>query len=286
MKTRFTILAIALWLCGTAIQAATYQPLTIVLTAGASRELPYTGDYFYCLNATNSTGTDRSFLVTPKNSGFDPIERQGRQGFVMFEGSTFNGLVLKNPNADTITIIAEVSTQLRSIDNRFAVLGAPLPVTISGTVPTTANVTNLVNVLIAQALSVTISNITAAIKVAVTNTPAVTANVTNAVATTNVILAATNNQVTKTVSAAATPEALAADGTFFRVAIVKAIKSGRTANTGTVYLGGLSTNDSQPIDLAAGAEYVLRAAEGTKLDLNDFYLDVATDGDGATVIYW
>lgn len=97
----------------------------------------------------------------------------------------------------------------------------------------------------------------------------------------------TPSEITKTVAASGTPEALAADGTFFHVAKIKAIKASRAANTGTVYLGCSSSNDSQPIELGAGDEITIDVGvNGAKLDLNDFYLDVATNGDGVTIQYW
>jgi hypothetical protein len=59
----------------------------------------------------------------------------------------------------------------------------------------------------------------------------------------------------------------------------------RTANTGTVYLGLGSTNDTQPIAITTGATLSLEAATGAKLFLSDLWLDVATNADGV-VIWW
>lgn len=62
-------------------------------------------------------------------------------------------------------------------------------------------------------------------------------------------------------------------------------KAARTANTGTVYLGFSSTNDTQPLAITTGATVALEAAPGTKLLLSDLWLDVATNADGV-VIWW
>ncbi len=62
-------------------------------------------------------------------------------------------------------------------------------------------------------------------------------------------------------------------------------KAARTANTGTVYLGLASTNDTQPIPITTGATLALEAATGAKLFLSDLWLDVATNADGV-VIWW
>ena len=92
-------------------------------------------------------------------------------------------------------------------------------------------------------------------------------------------------QITKTVAAAGTPEALAADGTFFQSATYIGIKAARTNNAGTVYLGIGATNDTQIIPIAPGEQGVIQAPPGQKFDLNDFYLDVETAGDGLGLIY-
>lgn len=89
----------------------------------------------------------------------------------------------------------------------------------------------------------------------------------------------------KTVSDAGTPEALAADGTFFRTATIIGNKAARTVNVGTVYLGIGVTNDTQFIPITAGGIYVIRAPMGQKYDLNDFSCDVINAGDGVAGWY-
>ena len=92
-------------------------------------------------------------------------------------------------------------------------------------------------------------------------------------------------QITKTVAAAATPEALAADGTFFRSATIIASKAARVLNTGLVYLGIGATNDASALELSPGDVYTITAPLGQQYDLNDWYLDVVTAADGVVVIY-
>lgn len=92
-------------------------------------------------------------------------------------------------------------------------------------------------------------------------------------------------QVTKTVAAIATPEALAADGTFFRTATLVGKKAARTNNVGIVYLGIGSTNDTQALEIAAGQVVSITAPTGQRYDLNDWYLDVLNAGDGVIIIY-
>lgn len=93
-------------------------------------------------------------------------------------------------------------------------------------------------------------------------------------------------QVIKTVALVATPEVLAADGTYFHSATLVGIKAARTDNVGTVYLGIGTTNDTQLFPIEPGASFSISAPEGYRLDLNDFALDVLNAGDGVGIIYW
>jgi len=101
---------------------------------------------------------------------------------------------------------------------------------------------------------------------------------------TNAVLAVPT-QIIKTIAAIATPEALAADGTFFRKATLIGLKAARTANVGNVYLGIGATNDTQPLQIAPSEVITITAPTGAKYDLNDWYLDVLNAGDGVAVIY-
>ncbi len=92
-------------------------------------------------------------------------------------------------------------------------------------------------------------------------------------------------QITKTVASSTTPGALAADGTFFRKAILIGKRGARTNNSGTVYLGIGGTNDTQPVEISPGAVWSIEAPLGEKYDLNDWSLDVDISNDGVIVIY-
>lgn len=60
----------------------------------------------------------------------------------------------------------------------------------------------------------------------------------------------------------------------------------RTNNTGIVYLGENSVNDTQPIAIAAGALYTLTPpTPEARINLADIYVDAATNADGVQVIY-
>jgi hypothetical protein len=95
----------------------------------------------------------------------------------------------------------------------------------------------------------------------------------------------TPTQITKTVAAIGTPEALAADGTFFRTATIIGKKAPRIDNVGIVYLGIGAGNDTQPYEITPGETIELSAPPGEKYDLNDWYCDVLNAGDGVIIIY-
>lgn len=62
-------------------------------------------------------------------------------------------------------------------------------------------------------------------------------------------------------------------------------KAARTANTGTVYIGTSSANDSQVYEILTGTVHTLNARPGAFIDLSTWYLDVATVGDGIIILY-
>jgi len=98
---------------------------------------------------------------------------------------------------------------------------------------------------------------------------------------------ATPTQFNKTVAATATPEALVATPTYVQKAYIFPLKGVRTANTGNVYLGVTSANDTQPWLLTPSTTpIVIEAPLGRKINLAAFYVDVATAGDGVVVWYW
>ena len=83
------------------------------------------------------------------------------------------------------------------------------------------------------------------------------------------------------------PIALTNSGPWSRAMQISLIgkKDNRTANTSTVYIGGLSGNDSQPIEVPAGQAVGLVLPPNTMIDLSTLYLDVGTAGDGVMVLY-
>ncbi len=62
-------------------------------------------------------------------------------------------------------------------------------------------------------------------------------------------------------------------------------KDNRTANTGTVWVGMLATDNTQPIEIPSGLAVGILIPENTKIDLSKIYLDVATASDGVLIIY-
>jgi len=95
----------------------------------------------------------------------------------------------------------------------------------------------------------------------------------------------TPTQIIKTVAATATPEALAADETYFRMATLYGIKAARTNNVGNVFVGIGATNDTQIHKITPGQAITIEIPPGEKGDLNDWYCDVLNAGDGVGVIY-
>ena len=98
-------------------------------------------------------------------------------------------------------------------------------------------------------------------------------------------VATTPTQITKTVAATGTPEALAPNGTYFRMAKLSGKKAARTDNAGIVYLGIGGTDNTQPFPINPGEEIEIKVPPGEKFDLNDWYCDVLNAGDGLTIIY-
>lgn len=94
--------------------------------------------------------------------------------------------------------------------------------------------------------------------------------------------AVTWTQATKTVTASGTPEALAASTTLCESVILEAKKARGTDNTGNVWIGVTTANDTQLLMLAPGQALELSAPAGKKIDLALIYVDVATNADGIT----
>jgi hypothetical protein len=94
-----------------------------------------------------------------------------------------------------------------------------------------------------------------------------------------------SGQMTIISAASGTPTAWTNAPTFVHKVTILGKKSARAANTGTVYIGPTSGNDTQPFEITTGAEVVLEAADGTLLNLADWYVDVVTNDDGVILIF-
>jgi len=72
---------------------------------------------------------------------------------------------------------------------------------------------------------------------------------------------------------------------FFRRCTVQGKNAVRTDNATTVYLGNLSTNDTQPFEVAAGEDVEIPVPVGCRQSLVDWYVDVGTNGDGVVLLF-
>lgn len=96
----------------------------------------------------------------------------------------------------------------------------------------------------------------------------------------------------KAPASAGTPEALAAAATYVQQVVICGQRAARVANTGSVWIGSSSANDSQLVELLAGVaapgpgingtSYTITAPPGKVIDLGDIYVDSVTVGDGVT----
>jgi hypothetical protein len=96
-------------------------------------------------------------------------------------------------------------------------------------------------------------------------------------------------QLLKTSTAAADPVQLSAAAKNFRHATMIACNSlnGPSAgpNTGRVQIGLSAATDEQPIEFNPGDERTFTAPAGGMLDLSQYYLKVANNGDGLVIVY-
>ena len=69
-----------------------------------------------------------------------------------------------------------------------------------------------------------------------------------------------------------------------REATILGNKSPRVINTGDVYIGPVSGDDSQTFVIAPGQEVILRAGDGG-VNLREWFLDVTVANDGLTIIW-
>ena len=92
-------------------------------------------------------------------------------------------------------------------------------------------------------------------------------------------------RVAKAIATAASGTITAKADLWYRTLRTTGNKAARTANTGTVYLGLVSTNDAQALAVTTGVTVTLEAPVGARLNLADLWLDVATNADGV-VLWW
>lgn len=93
-------------------------------------------------------------------------------------------------------------------------------------------------------------------------------------------------EFTKTNASATVPVRLKANrGDYFKRATIYGKLDARTNNTGIVYIGWNSTNDTQTVAINPGSNVVLEAPVNSFFDLYDIYLDVVTTNDGVVVVY-
>ncbi len=93
-------------------------------------------------------------------------------------------------------------------------------------------------------------------------------------------------------ASAATPERLAAPGTYVSSVTIIGQRLARVANASSVFIGSSSVNDSQLVELTPGgtvpgvngSAYSFTAPPGRVIDLGDIYVDVITVGDGVTYL--
>lgn len=85
-------------------------------------------------------------------------------------------------------------------------------------------------------------------------------------------------------SSTTVPVRLSSNHVAFASMTVIGNKAERTANTGTVYIGPTSTNDTQAIAITTGATVTLVAPPGETIDLFNWWLDPATANDGVVLI--
>ena len=87
----------------------------------------------------------------------------------------------------------------------------------------------------------------------------------------------------KTVTTAGTAVALVASETLRTMLYVRA----KSTNTGDIYLGdsAVDKTTSQQIVLDASQEITIEAPAGYCLDINEFYIDADTDGEGVDFLY-
>lgn len=86
-----------------------------------------------------------------------------------------------------------------------------------------------------------------------------------------------------TIASTATIGALASQDVWFRKATIWGLKNWQTDNAGDVFVGGSSSAGENHRKIYKGGYIVIEAPLGSRFNLADFYLEVATNGDGVVV---
>lgn len=92
-------------------------------------------------------------------------------------------------------------------------------------------------------------------------------------------------ELQKTNSSATAPVQVSSSTVQFKRATFYGKKAARTDNTGNVWIGFSSTNDTQMALITSGGSVVIEAPDGYFYDMTNIWLDVATTNDGVMVIY-
>lgn len=93
-----------------------------------------------------------------------------------------------------------------------------------------------------------------------------------------------SQQVIQTCSDSAVPVRITTNHLKMASMTIIGNKAARTANTGTVYIGPTSANDTQAIPITTGQILTFVAPPGQNIDLFDYWLDVTTAGDGVVIV--
>src|SRR6266487_4475981 len=91
----------------------------------------------------------------------------------------------------------------------------------------------------------------------------------------------TPTRLIKTVALTTVPEKISATTLPVSNVILIGCKAAQTDNATTIYIGPTSADGSQVIPITPGGQYSL-----TGVDLSEWYVDVATVGDGIIAVYW
>ena len=81
------------------------------------------------------------------------------------------------------------------------------------------------------------------------------------------------------------PVRISSTNLYFKTATIYGKKSARVNNTGNVWIGMASTNDTQFVLITPGSSVTITDAQEFVHDFKDIYLDVATADDGVMILY-